>query len=107
MSTSDSSVAAAGVPNGLALSKPVATRMAAVPPFIATQRRIRPDSRGRFARARILLSTAPRFWRDFNMAFLIRALTLYLPDWRAAINRAGHASKGAKTLSRASGSSRA
>ncbi|WP_448165016.1 hypothetical protein [Burkholderia cepacia] len=40
----------------------------------------------------------PRFWRDFNMAFLIRALTLCVPGWRAAINSAGHASGGAKRL---------
>lgn len=40
----------------------------------------------------------PRFWRDFSMAFLIRALTLCVPDWRAAINSAGHASGGAKRL---------
>ncbi|NTZ82014.1 hypothetical protein FCJ61_03025 [Burkholderia metallica] len=40
----------------------------------------------------------PRFWRDFNMAFLVRALTLCVPDWRAAINRAGHASGGATRL---------
>ncbi|ONR84775.1 hypothetical protein A8E19_33280 [Burkholderia cenocepacia] len=26
----------------------------------------------------------PRFWRDFNIAFLVRALTLCVPDWRAA-----------------------
>ncbi|AQT53727.1 TPA: hypothetical protein U2L33_002060 [Burkholderia cenocepacia] len=31
----------------------------------------------------------PRFWRDFNMAFLVRALTLCVPDWRAATNSAG------------------
>ncbi|KVR69011.1 hypothetical protein WK21_20020 [Burkholderia cepacia] len=40
----------------------------------------------------------PRFWRDFNMAFLARALTLCLPDWRAAVNSTGHASGGAKRL---------
>ncbi|ONY85257.1 hypothetical protein A8F31_36720 [Burkholderia cenocepacia] len=40
----------------------------------------------------------PRFWRDFNIAFLVRALTLCVPDWRAAINRAGHASGGATRL---------
>jgi hypothetical protein len=40
----------------------------------------------------------PRFWRDFNAAFLVRALTLCVPDWRAAINSAGHASGGATKL---------
>ncbi|KVM96710.1 hypothetical protein WT06_07250 [Burkholderia anthina] len=40
----------------------------------------------------------PRFWRDFNVAFLVRALTLCVPDWRAAINSAGHASGGATRL---------
>lgn len=41
----------------------------------------------------------PRFWRDFNMAFLVRALTLYVAaNWRAAINSAGHASGGATRL---------
>ncbi|VWD64341.1 hypothetical protein [Burkholderia contaminans] len=40
----------------------------------------------------------PRFWRDFNVAFLIRALTQRVPDWRAAINSAGHASGGATRL---------
>lgn len=40
----------------------------------------------------------PRFWRDLNIAFLIRALTLRIPDWRAAANTAGHASGGAKKL---------
>ncbi|EEE05587.1 hypothetical protein [Burkholderia multivorans] len=40
----------------------------------------------------------PRFWRDFNMAFLVRALTLCVPDWRAAIDSAGHASGGATRL---------
>ncbi|RQR26180.1 hypothetical protein [Burkholderia sp. Bp9142] len=39
-----------------------------------------------------------RFWRDFNMAFLVRALTLCVPDWRAATNSAGHASGGATRL---------
>ncbi|HIE1650196.1 TPA: hypothetical protein ACXJGC_001431 [Burkholderia cenocepacia] len=40
----------------------------------------------------------PRFWRDFNVAFLVRALTLCVPDWRAAVNSAGHASGGATRL---------
>ncbi|MBU9631585.1 hypothetical protein KTE60_20065 [Burkholderia multivorans] len=40
----------------------------------------------------------PRFWRDFNVAFLVRALTLCVPDWRAAINSAGRASRGATRL---------
>jgi hypothetical protein len=40
----------------------------------------------------------PRFWRDFNVAFLVRALTLCVPDWRAAIDSARHASGGATRL---------
>lgn len=40
----------------------------------------------------------PRFWRDFNTAFLVRALALCIPDWRAAVNSTGHASGGAKRL---------
>ena len=40
----------------------------------------------------------PRFWRDFNMTLLIRALTLRIPDWRVAANTPGHVSKGAKRL---------
>ncbi len=40
----------------------------------------------------------PRFWRDFNVAFLVRALTVCVPDWRATINSAGHASGGAPRL---------
>ena len=40
----------------------------------------------------------PRFWGDFNMTFLIRALALRIPDWRAAANTPGHASKGANRL---------
>lgn len=26
-----------------------------------------------------------RFWRDFNVAYLVGALTLRVPDWRAAL----------------------
>lgn len=40
----------------------------------------------------------PRFWRDFDMAFLVRALTLRVPDWRTAANSADHASGGAEGL---------
>ncbi|UQO39400.1 hypothetical protein [Burkholderia cepacia] len=40
----------------------------------------------------------PRFWRDFNVAFLLRALTLCVPDWPVTINSAGHASGGATRL---------
>ena len=40
----------------------------------------------------------PRFWRDFNMTLLIRALTLRIPDWRVAANTPGHVSKGANRL---------
>ncbi|WP_185715899.1 hypothetical protein [Burkholderia sp. Bp9004] len=42
--------------------------------------------------------THPRFWRDFNIAFLVRALSLHIPDWRAVTNSAGHASGGANRL---------
>ncbi|WP_230947614.1 hypothetical protein [Burkholderia territorii] len=40
----------------------------------------------------------PRFWRDFNVAFIVRALAQYVPDWRAAINSAGHVSRGPTRL---------
>ncbi|EEE11850.1 hypothetical protein [Burkholderia multivorans] len=40
----------------------------------------------------------PRFWRDFNVAFLVRALTRCVRDWRAAVNSAGHGSGGATRL---------
>ncbi|VWB89620.1 hypothetical protein [Burkholderia lata] len=40
----------------------------------------------------------PRFWRDLNMAYLVRAISLRIPDWRTAANNVGHASGGANKL---------
>ncbi|KER70043.1 hypothetical protein HR51_21735 [Burkholderia cepacia] len=40
----------------------------------------------------------PRFWRNLNITFVIQALTLHLPSWRAAANSAGHKSGGSDRL---------
>ncbi|HGO6088801.1 hypothetical protein [Burkholderia cepacia] len=40
----------------------------------------------------------PRFWREFNIGFLLRALTICVPDWRDVLDSAAHASRGANRL---------
>ncbi|HDR9161629.1 TPA: hypothetical protein QDB28_001992 [Burkholderia vietnamiensis] len=40
----------------------------------------------------------PRFWRDFDLAYLVRAITLCTPDWRAPLNRANRPAESADKM---------